>query len=98
MAAKRQRPTTRGPYRKRPPRPATARQSEFLAAVVALTRELGRAPNATEVAARLGIGQTGARRQLMALEAKGLLTDLPKLVSSGQWAITVRGEAALEEE
>lgn len=86
MAAKRKR---------NPPSPfvvraATDRQSEFLDAIRVLTAELGRAPNATEVGKRLGIGRDGARKQLMALAAKGIVADVPKMVSSGQWAIVER--------
>lgn len=77
----------------RPPRPATARQSAFLGAVGELTVRLARAPSATEVAAHLAISRQCAQRQLRALEAKGLLCDVPKLVSSGQWALTELGAA-----
>lgn len=83
------------PYRKASPRAATARQIDFLAAVAALTRELERAPNAVEVGARLGISRQGALQQLAAIEAKGLLVDVPKVVSSGQWALTPDGSAKL---
>lgn len=86
------------PFRKAPPRPATARQSEFLACVRDMTRELGQAPSAERVGERMGISRLGARRQLQALEAKGLLRDIPKVVSSGQWALTEAGDRALEEE
>jgi len=84
MAAKR----ARSPYA--PPRPATARQSDYIEAVRVLTRELGRAPNAVEVGTRLGVSRQTALEALRLLETKGLLCDVPKMVSSGQWA--VRGE------
>jgi DNA-binding transcriptional ArsR family regulator len=71
-----------------PGRPATARQSDFLRAVGELTVELGEPPSAAAVAERLGVTRTGARRQLMALEAKGLVCDVPRRVSSGKWALT----------
>ncbi len=93
MAAKRNR--LKSPYLpKAPPRPATARQSDYLDAVRALTLELGRGPTAVEVAARLGVAKQSARQQLQALEVKGLLRDMPKLVSSGRWQVTadVEGE------
>lgn len=77
----------------RPPRPATDRQSAFLGAVGELTVRLGRAPSATEVAAHLGISRIGARKQLQNLASKGLLVDVPKVVSSGQWALTELGAA-----
>lgn len=85
--SKRKRPIS--PYRV--PRKATARQQEFLDAVAELTAELGRAPNAGQVAARIGVTRLGARRQLKALEEKGLLHDIPKTMSSGQWALTAKG-------
>ncbi len=85
MAAKR----LRSPYApKAPPRPATARQSDAIEAVRELTRTLGHAPNAVEVAAELGIAKQTARKLLRKLEAKGLVRDVPKMVSSGQWAVT----------
>lgn len=68
--------------------PATDRQTEWLEAVVLLTERLGRAPDNRDVAKHMGVTRWGARRQLMALEAKGLLSDVPKVVSSGQWALT----------
>jgi len=71
-------------------RAATERQSEFLVAIRELTAELQRAPNATEVGERLGIVRDGARKQLQALAAKGIVADVPKMVSSGQWAIVER--------
>jgi DNA-binding MarR family transcriptional regulator len=78
----------RSPYLPAPG--ATDRQGAFLGAIAELTEELQRAPNATEVAERLGISQPGARKQLRSLEAKGLIQDVPKLVSSGQWAVVKR--------
>ena len=80
MAARRRSPFAPAPV-------ATDRQQEFLDAVQALTGELGRAPNAAEVGKRLGITRRGARLQLQALAAKGLVVDVPKVVSSGQWAL-----------
>ena len=68
--------------------PATDRQTEWLEAVVLLTDKLGRAPDNRDVAEHMGVTRWGARRQLMALEAKGLVSDVPKTVSSGQWALT----------
>lgn len=85
MAAKR----PRSPFRpKAPPRPATARQSDALEAVRELTASLGHAPSAGEIAKRLGITRWGVRKLLKALAAKGLVHDVPKVVSSGQWAVT----------
>jgi DNA-directed RNA polymerase specialized sigma subunit len=70
--------------------PPTARQDEFLAAIGALTAELGRGPSTVEIAARLGITRDGCRSQLRALERKGAIGDIPKTVRSGRWAL--RGE------
>jgi predicted ArsR family transcriptional regulator len=78
--------------------PATARQRAFLVAVADLSRELEREPSAVEIAARLGITRSGARPQLRALKAKGLLVDVPKQVSSGKWALSPAALAALEED
>lgn len=52
-----------------------------------LTAETGEPPSAAAVAAALGISRIGARQQLKALEAKGLLVDVPRVVSSGKWAL-----------
>jgi Mn-dependent DtxR family transcriptional regulator len=79
----------RSPFRpKAPPRPATARQSDFLDAIRELAKELGRAPTATDIAERVGVSRQGAIDQLRNLEKKGLVQDMPKLVSSGQWQVT----------
>jgi Mn-dependent DtxR family transcriptional regulator len=77
--------------------PATARQSEYLAAIVALTRELGRAPSAVAISERLGVSRTGVRPQLRALEKKGLIRDVPKEVRSGKWKLTRAARALLGE-
>ena len=60
--------------------PATDRQTEWLEAVILLTERLGRAPDNRDVAEHMGVTRWGARRQLMALEAKGLVSDVPKQV------------------
>lgn len=85
MASKR--PRAKSPYREAPARPATDRQSEFLAVVARLTAETGEPPSASAIAAAMGISRLGARQQLKALEAKGLLVDVPRVVSSGKWAL-----------
>ena len=89
MAARRRR--AQSPFREAPARGPTARQRDFLRAVRELTTELERPPNATEIGARLGIRQVSAREQLRRLEAGGYLRDVPKTVSSGQWALTEPG-------
>lgn len=74
----------------------TTRQLEVLKAVRELATELGHQPTASDVARRLGITRLGARRQLQALEAKGLLSDVPIQVSSGKWEVTEAGKQWLE--
>lgn len=88
-AKRKKRPVS--PYAFLAPRKATVRQLDFLDAVYALTKQLGRAPSAQEVADHVGVTRWGARRQLLALEAKGYLQDIPKTVSSGQWGLTAKG-------
>jgi predicted ArsR family transcriptional regulator len=80
--------------RQRRPGPVTERQRAYLAAVVALTEE-GHQPSAVEIAARLGVSRTGVRSQLRSLEAQGLLVDVPKVVSSGKWALSDAARALL---
>lgn len=84
--------------RKATTRPPTDRQKDFLAAVVALTDTLERPPNAKEIGDYLGITRLGARRQLQNMADKGLLRDVPKVISSGQWALTRAGELEHEED
>jgi response regulator of citrate/malate metabolism len=74
-------------------RPATGRQEAFLEAIERLTAREGRAPSAVEIAERLGISRQCATRQLVVLERKGLLRDVPRMVRSGQWALTHAGLA-----
>jgi len=94
MSPKPRRKRLKSPYApKAPPRPATDRQRDFLVAVAELTRELGRSPSAADIGARLGMSRQGAEKQLHALEAKGLLSDVPRMVRSGQWQLTEAGEA-----
>lgn len=83
MAAKR-----RSPFA--PPKltaPPTERQDEFLALVGTLTAQLGRGPSTGEIAAAMGITHSGARRQLHALEKRGLIGDVPRTVRSGTWTL-----------
>jgi DNA-binding GntR family transcriptional regulator len=85
--------------RVREPRPVdpTERQRQFLGEIIKLAGELGRAPTATDVAERLDIGRTGARKVLMRLEELGLVSDVPKVVSSGTWKVTPLGRRFLPE-
>lgn len=69
-------------------KPATDRQEEFLEAVALLTERLGHAPSNNEVGEHMGVSRWWARKALMALASKGLVADVPKTVSSGQWALT----------
>lgn len=75
---------------RKPPKPAP-RQHDVIDAVRALTAE-GAAASASAIAARLGISRQLASRQLAALERKGFLADVPKVVRSGNWALTPAGK------
>lgn len=64
-------------------------------AVLAAVRELaaaGARVSAITVAERLGISRQQAARQLSLLERKGFVADIPKVVRSGNWALTKAGE------
>ncbi len=72
------------------PKPAPRQQD-----VIAAVRELaaaGEQTSASAIAARLGISRQLASRQLAALERKGFLADVPKVVRSGNWALTPAGK------
>lgn len=73
--------------RRRRPQPATDRQDEVLAVVRALIAEGQRASSYT-VGERLGCTRQVAQRHLLALERKGLLADVPKVVRGGHWTPT----------
>lgn len=73
--------------RQRRERPATDRQDEVLAVVRALIAE-GERASAYTVAERLGCARQVAHRHLLALERKGLLADVPRVVRGGHWAPT----------
>jgi hypothetical protein len=73
--------------RNAPGTPATDRQGDVRAAVATLTARDGSAPSAGDVAALLGISRQGALKQLKALEAKGLVRDKPRRVTSGKWEL-----------
>lgn len=58
--------------------------------VLTAVRELaaaGAQVSAVAVAERLGITRQAATRQLVLLERKGFVRDVPKKVRSGNWAI-----------
>lgn len=76
---------------RRLPAEPSPRQEDVLAAVRALT-EAGEAASAIAVGERLGISRQHASRQLAALERKGFLADVPKVVRSGHWALTPAGK------
>lgn len=96
MPVKRKRaPRAASPFLPTSPRGPTARQRGWLQALAELTADLGRAPSAAELGAHTGVSRLGARRALRALAAKGLTQDVPKVVSSGQWAVTDAGSALL---
>lgn len=88
----------RSPFVAAPVKRLTDNQKRMVKVVARLTRELGRAPSAADVGTAVGMTRLGARRLLKALEAHGLLSDVPVVVSSGQWALTDAGAALLEEE
>ncbi len=81
---------------KRPLGPPTPHLVNTLEALRVLTEALGGPPSATQLGTHLGISRIGARKLLKRLEARGLARDVPKQVSSGQWAITPDGDRALE--
>ena len=85
------------PFLGAPGKRLTDHQRAFLATVAALTEELGRAPSAALVAEHTGLTRLGARRMLMALEAHGLIADVPQVVRSGRWALTEQGVSLLGE-
>jgi Mn-dependent DtxR family transcriptional regulator len=77
--------------RRAPPTAPSPRQADVLEAVRALTAE-GLPASAVAIAARLGISRQLTMRQLAALERKGILADVPKVVRSGHWALTPAGK------
>lgn len=66
-------------------------QKDVLEVVRALTAE-GATTSAVAIAGRLGISRQLASRQLAALERKGFLADVPKVIRSGHWALTPAGK------
>lgn len=76
-------------------RRTTEHQIDLLRVVEALRLELGRFPTASDVARKLGISRYGASKQLHRLEERGLLADVPVVVSSGQWGLTDAARRAL---
>jgi len=72
-----------------------ARPSPGQEAVLEAVRELaaaGARVSAITVSERLGISRQQAARQLSLLERKGFVADIPKVVRSGNWALTKAGE------
>lgn len=65
----------------------SAGQEGVLAAVRELSAAGGKV-SSVAVAERLGISRQQATRQLVLLERKGFVRDVPKKVRSGNWAIT----------
>lgn len=86
-----------GPPKPRKRQPPTDRQREYLAVVARLAAETG-SVSAMALADALGVDRKVAMRGLRAVAAKGLLADVPKVVSSGKWALTAAGRALLEGE
>jgi len=88
----------KSPFVPAPGKRLTDHQIDFLRMVHRLTRKLGRAPSAQDVADETGLTRLGARRMLKALETHGLLEDKPVIVSSGKWTVTDAARPLLEEE
>lgn len=76
--------------RRLPERPSP-RQADVLEAVRKLSAA-GERVSAIAVADLLGITRQLAARQLVLLERKGFVADVPKVVRSGNWALTKAGE------
>lgn len=66
---------------------ATPAEQATLAAVRELTAA-GEQPSSYAVAEHLGVARQVAHRRLLALERKGLVRDVPKVVRSGLWSVT----------
>jgi hypothetical protein len=98
IPAKRNPKAARSPFLGAPGKRLTARQRAFLRDVARLTAELGGPPSAAVVGQHTGLTRHGARVMLMSLEAHGLIADVPRVVRSGQWALTEQGVALLEED
>lgn len=77
-----------------PTKAASEYDRDLIRAVETLTARLGEAPTATQVGAELGITRLGARKRLLRAQRLGWLEDVPKVISSGQWAVTKAGERA----
>lgn len=75
---------------RRLPAAPSPRQADVIEAVRALS-EAGLQVSAVAVGERLGIPRQVATRHLEALERKGLIADVPRIVRSGHWALTPAG-------
>lgn len=94
--AKRKRRRAKSPYSKGESI-QQERRKEYLLLVRKLSRDLGRCPSANDIALALNISRLGARRMMIALEEAGLVSDIPKMVRSGEWQLTELGEKAIDE-
>jgi DNA-directed RNA polymerase subunit N (RpoN/RPB10) len=97
VPAQRNPKAARSPFLGAPGKRLTPHQRAFLRTVANLTAELGGPPSAGVVGEHVGLTRHGARRMLVSLEEHGLIADVPKVVRSGQWALTEQGVALLEE-
>lgn len=70
------------------------RQDQYLRALSELAQD-GHDPSSGEVALVLGTRRLSAARQLAALEAMGLVEDVPLQVRSGRWRLTSAARARL---
>jgi hypothetical protein len=95
---KRASPAQRSPFLGAPGKRFTTHQRQFLAELAVLAKKLGKPPSAAEMGAHTGLSRLGARRVLMALEEHGLCADVPRVLRSGQWALTEQGAAVVAED
>lgn len=79
---------SRSPFAPKPTGAApTERQDAFVAAIRTFQAKHARSPSTSDVAALVGVTREGARVQLHALERKGVIADVPKVVRSGKWTV-----------
>lgn len=65
----------------------TARRSDALKAIRALTARDGEPPSSQAIGDKLGISRQAAKKLLDELERMGLIRDEPVLVRSGKWRV-----------
>ena len=65
----------------------TARQSDVLKAIRALTKQGGAPPSSQAIGDKLGISRQAAKKHLDELERLGLIRDEPVMIRSGKWRV-----------